>query len=178
MLQLPPSPKFHSVLLYSQPFRFTCIYIHFFGGDRCTEWHQNDVEHQKVKDTPYIWHKYPETPNFTQFHSNASYMFVSANCWWVQYSFFLLSLFSLMHASNDGICDYNKMTYLLTQRFAISKWPWTFFTLIDEDLPFPNDPEHGWNAFSHCPPWLVQQICENYVRIVGLYVEAWNFARA
>ncbi len=50
ILQLPSNPKFHSFLLYGQPFM---SYMPFW--DKCTEWPQkNELEHWKIKGTPIV----------------------------------------------------------------------------------------------------------------------------
>ena len=42
----------------------------------CTEWPENDIEHQTVKGTPYTCYNYPQNSKFTPFSSTTS-------CFWV-----------------------------------------------------------------------------------------------
>ncbi len=46
--------------------------------DKCTEWPQNDVAYEKVKDTPYTYDT-PSDPNFTLFPSAASHYWLTGH---------------------------------------------------------------------------------------------------
>ncbi len=50
VLLLSPSPKFHFVSFYGQPFS---SYRYMLSSDTCTGWLQNAIDHYKVKDIPY-----------------------------------------------------------------------------------------------------------------------------
>ncbi len=56
MLQLPNFAPFRS---NGKPYS---SYMSF--GDKCMEWLQKDIEHWKVKGTPYVLHKYPMSIKF------------------------------------------------------------------------------------------------------------------
>ncbi len=63
-----PRRKFHSVSLYNQPFsRYK-----FVENQKCTEWHQNHLNHLTVKSTVYTLNTLYRGPNFTLFLSTIS----------------------------------------------------------------------------------------------------------
>ncbi len=62
-------PKFHSLLLYDQPFsRYNIV-----KNRKCIEWPQNDLNHLTVKSTLYTLNTHPRGPNFAPFRSRTSH---------------------------------------------------------------------------------------------------------